>query len=164
MAILDILNLNGFDLGSIDTSLLNNVFQGDIAAPDPIALLAGGLLALATVSALGLSVIRLKRRMKALEARWDDSQDRLQTIEILLADTTSEASLLRQRVEQRVIRQENTVSNSAKTSLRQAIALSKHGATTRQLIDTCELSQGEAHLIQTLYGQPAGTPAAEELH
>jgi hypothetical protein len=164
MAILDTLNLNGFDLGSIDTSLLNDFFQGDIATLHPVALLAGGLLALATVSALGLSVIRLKRRMKALEARWDDSQDRLQTIEILLADTTSEASLLRQRVEQRVIRQENTVSSSAKTSLRQAIALSKHGATTRQLIDTCELSQGEAHLIQTLYGQPAGTPAAEELH
>ena len=56
------------------------------------------------------------------------------------------------------------MSSNAKTSLRQAIALSRHGATTRQLIDTCELSQGEAHLIQTLYGQAAGARTAEELH
>lgn len=163
MAILDTLNLGGFELGSIDTNLLNEFLAGDITI-HPAALLAGGLLVLTTVLALGLSVSRLKRRMKALDVRCDDSQDRLQAIEILLADTTSEASLLRQRVDQRVIRQESLASNSAKTGLRQAIALSKHGATTRQLIDTCELSQGEAHLIQTLYGQPAGAPAAEELH
>jgi hypothetical protein len=87
--------------------------------------------------------------------------DRLQVIEFLLADSTSETSLLRQRVEQLGMRQENTMSNSAKTSLRQAIALSRHGATTQQLIDTCELSQGEAHLIQALYGQAAGTRTAE---
>lgn len=163
MAILDTLNLGGFELGSIDTNLLNEFLAGDITI-HPAALLAGGLLVLTTVLALGLSVSRLKRRMKALDVRCDDSQDRLQAIEILLADTTSEASLLRQRVDQRVIRQESLASNSAKTGLRQAIALSKHGATTRQLIDTCELSQGEAHLIQTLYGQPAGAPATEELH
>ncbi len=163
MAILDTLNLNSLNLGSIDVSQLNEFLAGDLAI-HPAALLAGGLLVLTTVFALGLSVIRLKRQVKAVDARCDESQDRLQTIELLLANTTSEASLLRQRVEQQVVRQENTLTGSAKTSLRQAIALSKHGATTRQLIDTCELSQGEAHLIQTLYGQPAGTPAAVELH
>lgn len=163
MAIFDTLNLNGFAAGSIDTGLVSEFFAGT-ATLHPVAMLAGGLLALITISALAVSVIRQKRRMTVLETRCDDSQDRLQAIELLLANSTSEASLLRQRVEQLVMRQENTMSSTAKTSLRQAIALSKHGATTRQLIDTCELSQGEAHLIQTLYGQPAAAPASEELH
>lgn len=163
MAILDTLNLNGFGLETIDTSLAGEFFAGT-ATVHPAAMLAGGLLALTIISALTVSAIWQKRQMQALEARCDDSQGRLQAIEILLADSTSEASLLRQRVEQLVMRQENTMSGTAKTSLRQAIALSKHGATTRQLIDTCELSQGEAHLIQTLYGQPPGAPASEELH
>jgi hypothetical protein len=163
MAILDTLNLNGFGLGTIDTGLAGEFLAGT-ATVHPAAMLAGGLLALTIISALAVSAIWQKRQILALEARCDDSQGRLQAIEILLADSTSEASLLRQRVEQLVMRQENTMSGTAKTSLRQAIALSKHGATTRQLIDTCELSQGEAHLIQTLYGQPAGAPASEELH
>ena len=40
-----------------------------------------------------------------------------------------------------------------------------HGATTRQLVDTCGLSQGEAHLVQTLYGRTPGesAPAARAL-
>ena len=163
MAILDTLNLGSFMPGSIDISLLGDIFAGT-ATIHPAALLVGGLTALFAVSALAVSAMRQKRRVRALEARCNDSQDRLQAIEILLADSTSEASLLRQRVEQLGMRQENTMSSNAKTGLRQAIALSRHGATTRQLIDTCELSQGEAHLIQTLYGQPAGAPAAEELH
>lgn len=163
MAIFDTLNLKGFGLESLDTSLVGEFLAGT-ATVHPAAMLAGGFLLLVTASALAVSAIRQKRRMKLLEARCDDSQDRMQAIEILLASSTSEASLLRQRVEQMVMRQENTMSSSARTSLRQAIALSKHGATTRQLIDTCELSQGEAHLIQTLYGQAAGVPAPEELH
>jgi hypothetical protein len=130
----------------------------------PAATLAGSLLAFVAISALSITGFRQKRRLKSLEKRHDDAMDRLQTIEILLADSTSEASLLRQRVEQLGVRHESTVSSGAKASLRQAIALSRHGATTRQLIDTCELSQGEAHLIQTLYGQAAGPQAAGELH
>ena len=162
MAILDTLNLHSFDWG-IDISLLGDIVAGT-ATIHPAALLAGSLVTLITVSALAVSVVRQKRQMKALAERCDDSQDRLQAIEILLANSTSEGSLLRQRVEQLGMRQENTLTSNAKTGLRQAIALSRHGATTRQLIDTCELSQGEAHLIQTLYGQPAGAPATEELH
>ena len=163
MAILDTLNLGSFEPGSIDIGLLGDFFAGT-ATIHPVALFAGGVLALVTLTMLAFSVARQKRHTRMLEERCDDSQDRLQAIEILLAASTSEASLLRKRVEQLGMRQENTLSSNAKTGLRQAIALSRHGATTRQLIDTCELSQGEAHLIQTLYGQPAGAPAAEELH
>jgi hypothetical protein len=61
------------------------------------------------------------------------------------------------------VRQEATGATAVRSGFRQAIALSRHGATTRQLIDTCGLSQGEAHLIQTLYGRAPAT-AAEEIH
>lgn len=163
MAIFDTLNLNSLAAGSLDASLLGEFLAGT-ATLHPAVTLAGGFLALLAISVLAVSALGQKRRLKALEIRHDDAMERLQCIEILLANSTSEASLLRQRVEQLGVRQENTMSSGAKSSLRQAIALSRHGATTRQLIDTCELSQGEAHLIQTLYGQAAGTPAAEELH
>ena len=163
MTILDTLNLDGLAAGPIDAGLLGEFLTGAVTV-HPVATLAGSLLAFVAISALSITGFRQKRRLQSQERRHDEAMDRLQTIELLLADSTSEASLLRQRVEQLGVRHENTVSSSAKASLRQAIALSRHGATTRQLIDTCELSQGEAHLIQTLYGQAAGARTAEELH
>ena len=163
MALFDTLNLDGLAAASIDPGLLGDFLAGTVTL-HPAASLAGSLLALLAIAALGLAATRQKRRLKALATRHDEAMDRMQAIEILLANSTSEASLLRQRFEQLATRHENSVSSSAKTSLRQAIALSKHGATTRQLIDTCELSQGEAHLIQTLYGQAVGAPVPEGLH
>lgn len=163
MAFFDTLNLGALAAGSIDPDLLGAFLTGTVTV-HPAATLAGSLLAFLAISALSFTAFRQKRRLSSLEGRHHDAMDRLQAIELLLADSTSESSLLRQRVEQLGMRQENTMSSTAKTSLRQAIALSRHGATTRQLIDTCELSQGEAHLIQTLYGQAAGTRTAEELH
>jgi hypothetical protein len=163
MAIFDTLNLSGLTGGSIDPDLLSGFLTGTTTM-HPAATLAGALLAVLAISALSIAGVRQKRRLKSLEGRHDEAMDRLQAIELLLADSTSEASLLRQRIEQLGVRQENTVSSSARNSLRQAIALSRHGATTRQIIDTCELSQGEVHLIQTLYGQPAGAQATDELH
>jgi hypothetical protein len=163
MAIFDTLNPEGLAAWSLEPGLVGDFLAGTLSL-HPAATLAGSLFALLAICTLTFSALRQKRRLKSLEGRHDEAMDRLQAIEILLADSTSEASLLRQRVEQLGMRQENTMSSSARTSLRQAIALSRHGATTRQLIDTCELSQGEAHLIQTLYGQTAGPRAAEELH
>jgi hypothetical protein len=163
MAFSDTFDLNALATRTMDPGLIGDFWAGTITV-HPAATLAGSLFALLAISMLAVSGIRQKRRMRRLEARHDEATDRLQAIEILLANSTSEISLLRQRIEQLGVRHDNTMSNSAKTSLRQAIALSRHGATTRQLIDTCELSQGEAHLIQTLYGHAAGTPVAGELH
>lgn len=162
MAIFDTLNLGGLTAWGFDPGLPGSL-AGTLTV-HPAATLAGSLFALLAITTLAVTARRQNRRLKSLEGRHDDAMDRLQAIELVLADSTSETSLLRQRVEQLGVRHENTVSSSARASLRQAIALSRHGATTRQLIDTCELSQGEAHLIQTLYGQAAGPKTAEELH
>ncbi|MDH4022657.1 MAG: DUF2802 domain-containing protein [Gammaproteobacteria bacterium] len=94
----------------------------------------------------------------------DELSQRLQTMELLLADATSEMATLRQRIDELTSKQESIGNENSRSTLRQAIALSKHGATTRQLIDTCALSQGEAHLIQNLYGRSPGDPQPDELH
>ena len=124
----------------------------------------------ATIPVL-LAVLWVARRVSAkapadvdVIERIGDLSQRLQTTELLLADASGEALKLRQRVDELTARQETVSAGNARSGLRQAIALSKHGATIRQLIDTCDLSQGEAHLIQTLYGRPPGATQSEELH
>jgi len=105
-----------------------------------------------------------RRATATLVSRIDDLNQRLETAEGLLVSASSEAGQLRQRVDQLTSRQEALSGGNSRSGLRQAIALSKHGVTTRQLIETCSLSQGEAHLIQTLYGRPPGNGQPEELH
>ena len=94
----------------------------------------------------------------------DEICQRLQAAELMLADATSEATQLRQRVDQLTSRQDSLTAGNSRSGLRQAIALSKHGATTRQLVDTCGLSQGEAHLVQTLYGRTPGESQPADIH
>lgn len=51
--------------------------------------------------------------------------------------------------------------------LREAVALSRHGASTEELVSTCRIGRSEAHLIQLLYGAARDTtapPAATDIH
>ncbi|MEZ5565109.1 MAG: DUF2802 domain-containing protein [Gammaproteobacteria bacterium] len=166
MRLLD--NLTIPDPGSVlgDAAALFNSFSLPAATPASVAI---GLLAVPVVIALLWLGRRLTRRHPASSQihvvdALDELSQRLRNTELMLADTTSEAAQLRQRVDQLSVRQDSQVAGNSRSTLRQAIALSKHGATTRQLVETCSLSQGEAHLIQTLYGRPPGPPQAEELH
>jgi hypothetical protein len=148
-------------------NLMNSVY---LPAATPGAIEAG-LTAIVAITAGLLALPWLARRFTAgqhsdttLAERVDDLSQRLEATELLLADATNETDQLRQRLEQLTSRQEALSAGNSRGGLRQAIALSKHGATTRHLIDTCGLSQGEAHLIQTLYGRPPGSGQPEELH
>lgn len=142
--------------------LLNSVYL-PAATPSSIA---GAFLAVPCLLAL-LSLTRRRSGRRAaapLVSRIDDLNQRLATAEGLLSAAATETAQLRQRVDQLNTRPEGLASGNSRNGLRQAIALSKHGASTRQLIETCSLSQGEAHLIQTLYGRPPGAGQPEELH
>jgi hypothetical protein len=164
MAAFDTLNFP--NLESVLTSAAGFMNSTYLPAATPGSV-GAALAAVPCVVALLWLARRLTARPRAdsgLTARFDDLSQRLQTTELLLADATSETARLRQRVDQLTSRQENISTGNSRTSLRQAIALSKHGATTRQLIDTCSLSHGEAHLIQNLYGRPAGNTQPDELH
>lgn len=165
-------NINWSDPGRLLDQAATWLNSLSLPAATP-GLVASGLLCLPAAAALlwiGNRIVRHGRaRQPASQASpVGELAMRLQAMELLVANATSEAALLRQRVDQLSTRQESQAAGNARTSLRQAIALSRHGATTRQLIDTCSLSQGEAHLIQTLYGRPAtpvsGASQSEELH
>ncbi len=164
MAALDTLNFPALESVLTSTAgLVNNIYL-------PAATAGSVGAALAAVPCL-LALLWLARRLTArpqadnpTDARFDELSQRLQTTELLLADAASETTNLRQRVDALTSKQESIAAGNSRSTLRQAIALSKHGATTRQLIDTCALSQGEAHLIQNLYGRPPGDTQPDELH
>jgi hypothetical protein len=161
----DLLNLPSLNETLTTAAGLLNGIQLPAATPDTVA---AGLAALPVVAAMAWLGRRLLRRGgradAALAERLDELTRRLQATELLLADATSEGTQLRQRVDQLASRQEALTTGNARSGLRQAIALSKHGATARQLVDTCGLSQGEAHLVQTLYGRAPGQDGPAELH
>lgn len=50
----------------------------------------------------------------------------------------------------------------SRPGLREAVALSRHGASTEELVSACRIGRSEAQLIQLLYGaaRDAATPAA----
>ena len=134
-----------------------------LAAAAPVTGAAALATAVAALCASALTAWRARRRGVRLEAALAEAGTRLAAAELLLAATTAELSQARTRLDQLGARQEAATTAGVRSGFRQAIALSRHGATTRQLIDTCGLSQGEAHLIQTLYGRSPGAEA-EELH
>ncbi len=164
MTALDTLNLPSLEaaLGRA-AGLLNGIYLPEATPASVAVAMVAVPIVLATAWLAGRWAAR-PRQDADLARRLDEISLRLQSTELLLADATSEANQLRQRVDQLTSRQESITAGNSRNGLRQAIALSKHGATTRQLIDTCGLSQGEAHLIQTLYGRHPGDCQPDELH
>lgn len=164
MPALDNLGLPALDAVLASAAGLMNGIHLPAATP---ASVAAGLAAVPCLLALAWLARRLTARPVAAAgpgSQLDEICQRLQAAELMLADATSEATQLRQRVDQLTSRQDSLTAGNSRSGLRQAIALSKHGATTRQLVETCALSQGEAHLIQTLYGRPPGDGQPEDLH
>lgn len=152
------------DAGALLEAIRSGVAGLSFPVVDEATLLVTVAIAAAAVALAATRLVRRRGRIRALEAQSEEATARVHTLEVLLADLSAEATALRQRVGELASRQDSMASGQARSGLRQAIALSRHGATTRQLIETCSLSQGEAHLIQTLYGRPASTPAADGIH
>jgi hypothetical protein len=164
MPALDTLGLPALDAVLASAAgLMNSIYL-------PTATAASVAAALGAVPCL-LALAWLARRLTARPGanvgpgnQLDEIYERLQATELLLADATSETTQLRQRVDLLTSRQDSLSAGNSRSGLRQAIALSKHGATTRQLVDTCGLSQGEAHLVQTLYGRAPGGDQPRDVH
>jgi len=144
-------------------ALLNGIYL-PAATPATVAAALAAVPCLVAVAWLARRLTAARRADASLPGRLEEICQRLQAAELLLADATSEATQLRQRVDQLTARQDSMTAGNARSGLRQAIALSKHGATARQLVDTCGLSQGEAHLVQTLYGRTPGPSEPAEVH
>lgn len=164
MPALDNLGLPALDAVLAGAAGLVNSIYLPAATP---ASVAAGLAAVPCLLALAWLARRLTARPGvevAPGSQLDEICQRLQATELLLADATSETAQLRHRVDLLTSRQDSLSAGNSRSGLRQAIALSKHGATTRQLVDTCGLSQGEAHLVQNLYGRAPGGDQPADVH
>jgi hypothetical protein len=162
MPVLDNLGLPALDAALATAASLMNSISLPAATPASVAVGLAAVPCLLALAWLGRRLMARPGTDVGLASQLDAICQRLQATELLLADATSEATHLRQRIDQLTLRQDSLAAGNSRSGLRQAIALSRHGATTRQLVDTCGLSQGEAHLVQSLYGRTPDQPG--EVH
>ncbi len=107
-----------------------------------IAILSGAVLIATTAAWVARCALRQSR---AARTTADIAALRVAELEDTLAGCTVQIeALLSQREHERA--------SPARPSLREAVALSRHGASTEELVATCRIGQGEARLIQMLYG------------
>lgn len=123
------------------------------------AIAAGTLLAAVL---LGLGALwagrAANRRASLARAAIDEAAVRIARIETALAAVTGQLQEL-------LAERERTAALPTRPSLREAVALSRHGASTDELVSTCRIGQSEARLIQMLYGTSRpGAPAVADVH
>ncbi len=116
---------------------------------DRSALYAGAILAIGLV--LLATRLRHRRQLRDTGKALAAMMARLEAGEAALAGMAERCDRLQVVIDEYGARQQAGTSLSG--HLRQAIALSRHGAGVRQLAEACGLSDGEAHLIHTLYGR-----------
>ena len=114
------------------------------------AILAGSLLLAAGAAILG-SLAR--REARAARATAETAALRLAELEAAIAAIATQLQAL-------AAERERAGAVTARPSLREAVALSRHGATTEELVATCRIGLGEARLIQMLYGESRPVAAA----
>lgn len=119
------------------------------------AVLAGSLLLSLAAICIGW---RARRRAASAQATAGIAELRAAAAEAALA-------ALAGRLQELQAERERAGAIGARPGLRQAVALSRHGASTDELVTACRIGQSEARLIQMLYGSPkAADAAATEVH
>jgi hypothetical protein len=125
------------------------------------AIAAGTLAGALLLGIGGLLVGRLALgRAREAQAAAELATARLSDIESALAATTGQ-------VQELLAERERAAALPTRPSLREAVALSRHGASTEELVSTCRIGQSEARLIQMLYGTtraPAQAGASADVH
>lgn len=113
-----------------------------------VFLVAASLLAATLLTALGGVLLARSARAEAREARSvaEVAGLRLATVETALAGAEARLQALLDGQERAA------AAPPVRPSLREAVALSRHGAGVDELVATCRIGEGEARLIQMLYG------------
>lgn len=121
--------------------------------------------AAATVIALCAVHAMARRERAALAGALDASRRLTEAAQAAVTELRTEVATLRHQLEQLEHRQERLSSAGSHSGFRQAIALCRHGASTRELVDSCGLSEGEAQLVYSLYGRMTATTTQDaDLH
>ncbi|MCK6370815.1 MAG: DUF2802 domain-containing protein [Gammaproteobacteria bacterium] len=120
-----------------------------------VAMAAGTLGGTLLLALAGLvTACRAGKRADAVRVAADLAAARLATVESELARASTELADI-------VAERERTAALPTRPSLREAVALSRHGASTDELVSTCRIGQSEARLIQMLYGTQRTATRAE---
>jgi hypothetical protein len=120
-----------------------------------VAMAAGTLGGTLLLALAGLvTARRAGKRADAVRVAAELAAARLATVESELARASTELADI-------VAERERTAALPTRPSLREAVALSRHGASTDELVSTCRIGQSEARLIQMLYGAQRTATRAE---
>jgi len=132
-------------------------------ARSPALYLAGALGCFTGLTSSLLITALNRSRTGKLRTELETARQQLDDTDIRLAESLVSLNLLFNKVDQLSAQQGRIDSHSGKNGFKEAIALTQHGATTKQLVSTCGLSQGEARLVQVMYGtaDTAGQSSAE---
>ena len=125
------------------------------------------LLGIVALTMSGIAMLALRRAREAsahcanLELLIIDADQRCTGIEAHILHLTKTGRKTLGRVDKLAADRGRLTSNVDKSGFGEAIALIQHGATARQLIDTCGISRAEAHLVETLYGKTSSATSAD---
>jgi len=116
---------------------------------------------LAAAAALGLiaAVVALRAAQRAigmlneLNEQLAESEARILELGALGTALADQNQAQNRRMDRMQVGQERLHTLAGRSGVSEAIALTRHGAAARELIDSCGLSRGEARLVSVLYGK-----------
>lgn len=94
---------------------------------------------------------RARRRLGDFEASLTNLEQAMKSAANIFAESDMRMNAACEQINQLAVRQGTLDAASGQAGFKQAIALTRRGASLRELMDTCGVSQGEARLIQTMY-------------
>lgn len=115
------------------------------------------LVALSTLLAIAalISASRARRRLRDFENSLNSLEQSMHSAANIFAETDIRMNAACAQINQLARRQGSLDAATGQSGFKQAIALTRRGASVDELIDTCGISQGEARLIRTMYGEVA---------
>ena len=99
---------------------------------------------------------RARRRLRNFEASLTSLEQAMKSAANIFAESDTRMNAACEQINQLAVRQGTLDAATGQAGFKQAIALSRRGASLSELMDTCGVSQGEARLIQTMYGLDKG--------
>ncbi|MBT8422854.1 MAG: DUF2802 domain-containing protein [Gammaproteobacteria bacterium] len=98
-----------------------------------------------------LAAARAKRRMNQLAESLTALEQSMQSAANIFAETDLRMNAACAQIGQLAKRQGTLDAAAGQAGFKQAIALSRRGASVSEIVDTCGVSHGEARLICTMY-------------
>ena len=95
---------------------------------------------------------RARKRLRNFEGSLTGLEQAMKSAANIFAESDMRMNAACQQISQLAVRQGTLDAAGGQAGFKQAIALSRRGASPSELMDTCGVSQGEARLIETMYG------------